>query len=116
VTPAQAKAKGRETEKVIVEYLRQWSPVIERRRLNGSDDQGDISGLPGVCLEVKSGAKLSIPKWLGELEVETRNAHAVWGALLVRLKGKPKAEDYIAILPVPTLVQLMVEAGWLPEP
>ena len=113
MTPGTAKAKGRETENVIVEYLRQWSPLIERRRLNGSDDQGDIAGLPGVCIEVKSGAKLSIPKWLSELEAEVKNSHAVWGTILCRLKGRPRAEDYIAILPVGTLVQLMIEAGWL---
>ena len=110
--PSTAKTKGRETENAFVQFLRSHGvPHAERRRLTGSADQGDITGWPGVCVEIKSGAQLAIPKWLAELDAETRNAHADIGFVVVRPKGKPDPADWFVILRPESLMDLMKEAG-----
>lgn len=112
-----AKSKGRDTENRFVSYARTaWGLVnIERRRLTGSSDMGDIAGWPGVCVEIKSGARTNIAGWLTELAVEKSNSHATTGFVAVRPKGKPDPEDWYCVLPLPALMALMAEAGWIPE-
>jgi hypothetical protein len=112
--PREAKRKGRETENLFVEYLiDEGVPYAERRRLNGSTDQGDVTGWPGVCVEVKSGATLNPQGWLRELATEMVNSHADTGFVAVRLKGKPDPQDWVAMLPMPVLMDLMRAAGWI---
>lgn len=114
VKPATAKAKGRETETVLVRWLRAHGvPYAERRRLTGRYDQGDLTGWPGVVVEVKSGAKIDAAGWLAELEAEIVNAQAETGFVAVRPKGKPQPEDWFAMLPLPLLMGLLAEAGRL---
>ena len=113
--PGTAKVKGRETENEVVRYLQQWVPHVERRRLAGTNDRGDITGLPGWVLEVKSaGNGIRATQWLRELEVEMSNAHVDRGAVVMRNRGRPNAEDYVAMMPLPMLVKLMQDGGWLP--
>ena len=65
-----AKAKGRAAESAVVEYLRSRGFNAERRRLGGDEDTGDIAGVRGLVLEVKSAKTLCLPAWLQELHVE----------------------------------------------
>jgi hypothetical protein len=117
MTPATAKAKGRETENLLVEHLRAagW-PHVERRRLTGRDDQGDIAAMRGpaggVAVEIKSGARLDIAGWLAELERETIAARAATGFVAVRPKGKPHPTEWFAVMPLPWLLDLLAEAGY----
>lgn len=112
--PATAKAKGRETENLAVEYLRSEGVThAERRRLNGSFDQGDVTGWPGVCVEVKSGAALNPQQWLRELAAEMTNSHSSTGFVMVRPKGVPNPTDWFSLLPNPVLMQLMRDAGYI---
>jgi hypothetical protein len=114
--PRTAKDKGRWTENAAVAYLRSWGLVhAERRRLKGAADEGDITGWPGVVVEVKSGARLDIAGWLHELDAEMFNAHAISGFVMVRPKGKPDPADWFALLPMPLIMALYEAAGWLPE-
>ena len=114
--PGTAKVKGRDTENLFVEYLRNdWLLVnVERRRLMGVRDEGDITGWPGVCVEVKSGATVTIASWLKELAAEMTNSHADAGFVAVRPKGKPDPKDWYVVLPLPELLRLMAKAGWMP--
>lgn len=123
--PSTAKSKGRETEQAWVDYLQEHGvPFAERRRLNGVDDRGDISGWVGrdpegnqwrVVSEVKSGAVLAIPAWLKEADIETLNDGADTGHVVVRPKGKPNPEDWFVIMDVPRFMELMGWAGLLPQ-
>ena len=113
--PSTAKSKGRETENLFVEYLIDEGVTnAERRRLNGCFDQGDVTGWPGVCVEIKSGAALSISQWLKELDQEMINSCASTGFVAVRPKGKPDPADWFTVIPVPILMELMRDAGWIP--
>lgn len=111
--PATAKAKGAKTEQLWVDYLRDcgW-PFVERRHLAGTADRGDITGMPGVTCEVKSGARLDLAGWMGELEVEMRNDGTDIGYTVVRPKGKPAPGDWWCVVPADVLVRLLKAAGW----
>jgi len=117
VKPATAKTKGRATEQMLVEFLlgEGW-PHVERRRLNGTEDKGDLAGVRGptggVCVEVKSGAALDLPGWLRELCRETVAARAATGFVAVRPKGKPDCHDWYGIMPLPWLLDLLAQAGY----
>ena len=61
----------------------------ERRVQKGTKDEGDLTGMPGLCWEVKGGdaaRKASdgqIDRWLIETETERANAGADLGLLVV---------------------------------
>jgi hypothetical protein len=107
---SKAKAKGTAAETMLVRYLQaNGFPYVERRALGGSQDRGDIAGVPGCVLEVKSGARLALPEWLRETEQERLNAGVPTGILVVKLRGMGEARvgDWPAILPISKLLQLM---------
>jgi hypothetical protein len=111
--PATAKTKGTATESALVAWMQaHGAPHVERRRLNGSNDRGDITGLPGVVIEVKSGARIDLPGWLNELRVEMDNDRADMGAVIIRPKGKPNPADWIVAMPLPLWWALMQDGGW----
>lgn len=97
---------GREAENAVCGVLSRYWPNIERRRLKGIHDQGDITGTPGIVWEVKGGKAAErasdgqIEQWLEETEVERRNAGAEVGVLVVKRKGigSPNADRWWAII------------------
>ena len=113
--PATAKAKGRMVENAAVEWLRAQGWVnAERRRLNGTLDQGDITGIPGICIEIKSAAAWRPVQWLRETTVETGNANADIGFCMARPKGGTNVDDWVVMLTPATLLKLLEQAGWKP--
>ena len=73
---------------------------IERRRLSGAKDRGDIAGLRTVAggrvvAEVKNTAKLALGPWLKEAAVERGNDDAVAGVVIHKRHGSAKPEDQI---------------------
>jgi len=119
--PGTAKAKGAQTEIMYVKHLVEKYNLcnVERRHLAGALDKGDLAGWvkqdgsKSVCCEIKSGASLSIPKWLSELKAEKKNSNADVGFVVVRPKGKPAVEDWFVLMPHPEFMELMREAGYL---
>jgi hypothetical protein len=80
---------GTFAESGVVEYLRTHGfPHAERRSLNGALDRGDVTGCPGLCIEVKyAGSGLQLGSWLIETGVERINAAAEYGILVVKPAG-----------------------------
>lgn len=114
--PSTAKAKGRATENQAVEWLREqgWAHA-ERRRLAGVEDQGDVTGIPGICIEVKSAAQWKPVQWLRECSVETQHANAALGFVMARPKGGTNVDDWVIMLTPQTLMLLLDDAGWVPQ-
>jgi hypothetical protein len=111
---ARAKARGRETENMVVGYLNDHGyPHAERRRLKGSADQGDITGIPGVVIEVKGDRSNRIREWREETVTEAFNAGAEFYFLVVRVERKSVAEWDVHI-PADFLAEgLFVEDVWV---
>lgn len=106
-----AKRKGTAWETALVDYLRAHGyPHVERRAQSGTNDRGDIAGIPGVVLEAKACKTLELAEWMKELAVEIRNADADTGAVIVKRRQAPAGDAY-AVLPLWRFVQLLKEAG-----
>jgi hypothetical protein len=110
------KRIGRDAENAVVAYLRAhgW-PEAERRAQRGSRDAGDLTGCPGLCVEVKGGeaaknaSDLLVADWLEETEKERVNAGADIGVLVLQRRGvgPANAGRWWAVMPVYQVVQLV---------
>jgi hypothetical protein len=83
------KNKGTIAETAVVNYLcaNGW-PYAERRAQRGINDVGDVTGIPGLCMEVKYGnGGLKIGPWLAETGIERLNSRAKHGILIVKPGG-----------------------------
>lgn len=95
-------------------YLRgNGAPHVERRALNGSSDQGDISGLPGVVIEAKDCRALELSTWLNEAETERANARADLAVVWHHRRGKSSPGDAYVTMTGATLVALLRAAGYI---
>ena len=113
---SKAKQKGTSAETAFVknERVLQGFPMVERRSLSGANDQGDISGMVGLCIEIKNQKSYKIPEWLKETEVERINAKADYGILVVKPNGVGlgSVEDWWAVVPVGEMLNLLRDAGY----
>lgn len=109
----RAKAKGTNAETAVVTYLqsRGW-PYAERRALSGSADKGDVAGILGVVLEVKSCAKHDLAGWSAEARKEQHNARAEIGAVVAKKRGTTDPGEFYAVLPFAQLCDLLTAAGY----
>lgn len=95
------KAKGTAAESAVVAYLRtQGFPYAERLALSGSNDRGDITGIPGIVIEVKACQEYSFNKWLTEARVERDNAGADFGIVAAkpRLVGSTRVGQWYGLM------------------
>lgn len=110
-----SRRKGTSAESAVVAYLQAngWT-YAERRALMGSKDKGDVTGVPGLCVEVKSAARICIPEWMRETEAERVNAGADYGFLVVKPRGvgDTRVGKWAALLPLEALVELLHAAGY----
>jgi hypothetical protein len=107
------RALGTFAESAVVRFLRaNGFPAAERRALHGSLDQGDVTGIPLVCVEIKGGnaaktaSDLQVTAWLHETETERVNARADIGVLVLQRAGfgPDRAGFWWAIVPAGLLL------------
>lgn len=115
MTPQSIKAKGRNAENQFVKFLSAWWPSVERRRLAGVHDRGDIAGVPDTVIEVKSGAKLDLPGWLRELEAEMVNDDARFGCVAVKPRGVTDGSRFYCVMTGDQFVTLLRAAQGEPK-
>jgi hypothetical protein len=90
----KSKNVGTAGESAVVRVLiaSGW-PNCERRALTGSQDRGDVAGVPGFVIEVKAGkaaetaSDAQVVAWLEETETERHNDNAAYGVLVMKKKG-----------------------------
>lgn len=110
---SREKAKGTSFETAIVNYLKNWWPMAERRTLHGVLDKGDIAGThPGLVWECKNQKKLELSQWLLETEQERINANAELGVLVVKRRMYGTAADQYAVVRLEDMIQLLKKAGY----
>ena len=71
-----------------------------RRRIRGSADRGDITGIIGVVVEVKAVQEYAFNGWLKEAQVERDNAMADFGFVVAkpRLVGTTRTGEWYALM------------------
>lgn len=105
-----AKRKGSQAERDVVAWLKTNGYKYADRRLAGATlDKGDISGVPGVTIEIKNHAKLDLAGWTAELEIEMKNDGAWTGVVLHKRKGKGNVDDWYATMPAKIWIELIKE-------
>lgn len=107
------KARGTRWESAVVAFLVEhgW-PHAERRALHGTNDLGDVVGIPGVVIEAKSQARHSLAEWLTEAEVERDRAGARIGVAWFKKRGATSPGRGYVLMSGETFVELLREAGW----
>ena len=115
-----AKAAGTRTETAAVNYLRTHvgDDRIERRRLSGSKDRGDVTGLRTphghrMVVEIKDCSRIEVTKWLNEAEVERGNDDSSLGVVIAKRHGKGAPGDLLVMLTLRDFVALLT--GRRPE-
>lgn len=103
-TRRSAKDAGTRFETAVSRYLSRVldDSRIERRRLAGAHDRGDLAGVRlhgrDVVIECKDCTQQSMPEWLREAEAERGNADAAYGVVVSKRRGVgDPAEQYVTM-------------------
>ena len=102
-----AKAKGAGAERDVVAYLKEWFPYVDRRLAGATLDKGDVSGIPGVTIEIKNHAKMDLAGWLTELATEMANDKAWTGVVIHKRIGKGDVGEWYATMPAKIWIELI---------
>lgn len=102
-------------ETLVVRYLARvlGDDRIERRRLSGAKDRGDVAGIrtllgERVVLEVKDyGGRLLPGPWLNEACIEAGNDDAAAGVVIAKRRGTTKPEEQIVLMTLGDLAVLL---------
>jgi hypothetical protein len=109
-----SKAKGTRWETAIVEYLRaNGVPHAERRALNGSQDRGDVAGIPRVVVEAKNRRSMTLAAWVDEAEKERATDGADIGVVWHHRVGKGSPADGYVTMSGATFMRLLVSGGYI---
>jgi hypothetical protein len=109
---SRSKAKGTAWESAICRFLvAEGFPHVERRALNGTQDRGDIAGIPGWVLEAKNCQATSLAAWVDEAALEQANDGAEFSAVWHHRRGRALPADGYVTMTGATFVRLMRQAG-----
>ena len=102
------KHRGYATERLVQSYLQQWWPNASVGRGQGKD----ISNVP-FDVEIKARNSLDIKGTLRQIKARTSKTGEL-GFACFRLNGQGMAsvEEFVCMLPLSDLVELLVRAGY----
>lgn len=119
-TTKNTRAIGADTERRVARYFRDegWAGAERRIRTGYRTasrtvaDQGDLMGLPGLCVQIKSlrpqtAAEAATRLWLIETEAQREASGAVLGLLVVRRWGTDDVGRWWVFLDLPDLQALL---------
>jgi hypothetical protein len=112
-TLKSAKQAGATFETQIANYLAdKVDDRIERSRLQGANDRGDISGLrvynERLVVECKNyGGRLNVTEWLKETEKERHNDNALAGFVVAKRKGTTNAGEQTVLMTLDSLITIL---------
>lgn len=110
-TARAAKAKGAGAERDVVTCLREDGfPYADRRLAGATLDKGDISGIPGVTIEIKNHDKMNLSGWLEELATEMANDNAWTGVVWHKRRGRGNPRDWYCTMPAHVWIDLLKRA------
>lgn len=117
-----AKAAGSRFERLIADYLAEAlnDDRIDRRVKTGAKDCGDIAGVRAyggqrVVVECKDTAKVSLPQWVREAQIEADNDDALVGVVVHKRHGVGAPGGQWVSMTVDDLVALLTGQRVLPE-
>lgn len=92
--------RGASFERTVRDYLRSLGFPAERIPAGMTHDRGDISGIPGWTIEIKSYSNVqrAVSDGLADLEVEQANADTPHGLVVVKRRGVTDPGRQLAVL------------------
>lgn len=90
-------AAGRIWENRVTEFLRPVWPRMERRRLAGRFDKGDLINTGDWCLECKNEKVIRWSDALREAEQEAIHAGVRWHAAVINRRGHVRDKAYVVM-------------------
>ena len=112
-TRKSAKAAGARFERVVADYLAEEMADgrIDRAPKAGAKDKGDIAnvrmGDHKIVIECKDVARMDLPKWTREAQVEAENAGALVGIVVHKRHGVAKPGQQWCTLTLGDLTRLL---------
>lgn len=104
-----SRAKGTRWERLCRDFLRlNGQPDCDRLAIGGSDDRGDLTGVPGWLVECKAVTRMELGSHLATAMAKAER-HGLKPVLLVKRRNHPVARGF-AIMPIATWAQLI--ARW----
>lgn len=109
---SSAKQAGTRTETATARYLATHvDDRIERRRLTGARDRGDLTGLRAhgrrIVAEIKDCARIEIGPWLNEAELERGNDDALAGVVIAKRHGRGDPADLVVLMSLADFAALL---------
>ena len=103
-----SKRKGSSWERRVVEFLAaNGHPRAERRVSNGVNDRGDLAGVDGWVVEMKSCKRVELAAWMDEAEKEAKSAGVARFAVVFPRRSHATAKAF-AVVPLWLLAELML--------
>ena len=108
-----SKQAGTAWESAIRDYLRTrgW-PHAERRARTGAHDQGDITGVVGVCIEAKNTNRIEPASFLDQAIEEGGHAGADIAVAWIKRRGRTSPEHGYVLMDGATFTRLLKAAGY----
>lgn len=112
-TRKSAKAAGARFERLVADYLAEElaDDRIDRAPKAGAKDKGDIAnvrmGEHKIVIECKDVARMDLPKWAREAQVEAKNAGALTGIIVHKRRGVAKPDQQWATMTLGDLTKLL---------
>lgn len=109
---SSAKAAGARFERIVADYLAEHvDDRIDRRRLTGAKDKGDIASIRvhgrRVVAEAKDyGGVFHVGTWLNEADVERGNDDALAAFVVAKRRGTTDPGDQVVLMTLRDYVAL----------
>lgn len=109
-----SRARGLVLQNALARYLAAWWPLAESA---GAGRPGtDVTNTPGIVWENKTPRRFDPYEWTLQAATHARNGQAAVTVYWPDKVGARRPELAIAMMPMPTLMRLLTEAGYTPEP
>lgn len=108
-----AKAAGARFERIVADYLAEElaDDRIDRAPKAGAKDKGDIAnvrlGGHKIVIECKDVARMDLPEWTREAQVEAENAEALLGVVVHKRHGVATPAQQWATMTLGALARLL---------
>ena len=101
------KRKGHAAELAVVKWLRGRGMKVDRVQAGTHADKGDVTGWPGVVIEVKDRKAHSWHGYFEQLRSQIKNADAYTGVIIAKRSGLTDVGEWMAVMPVTEWFRLM---------
>ena len=105
------KHRGYATQRIVAEYLQAqgWQHALP---VGAGRDGSDITGIPGLDIEIKARTKLDLAGLMRQLSERKQNTGMGVGVLRLNGQGEKSVEQFVAVLTLADLVYLLKSSGY----